>query len=76
MSVVISVRVPKRLKEEMDRLGGYVNWSEEIRRFLEERVRELRRKRVLEEARRVIERLPEARRGTAAGYVREDRDSD
>jgi len=73
--VVISVRVPRRLKEEMDKLGGDVNWSEEIRRFLEERVRELRRKRVLEEARRVIERLPEASRGTAAGYVREDRDS-
>lgn len=75
MSVVISVRVPRRLREEMRRLGGDVNWSEEIRRFLEERVRELRRKRVLEEARRVIERLPEALRGTAAGYVREDRDS-
>ena len=75
MSVVISVRVPRRLKEEMDRLSSYVNWSEEIRRFLEERVRELRRKHVLEEARRVIERLPEAPRGTAAGYVREDRDS-
>ena len=75
MSVVISVRVPRRLKEEMDKLSGYVNWSEEIRRFLEERVRELRRKRVLEEARRVIERLPEAPSGTAAGYVREDRDS-
>ena len=75
MSVVISVRVPRRLKEEMDKLRGYVNWSEEIRRFIEERVRELRRKLVLEEARRVIERLPEAPRGTAAGYVREDRDS-
>ncbi len=75
MSVVISVRVPRRLKEEMDRLSSYVNWSEEIRRFLEERVRELRRKHVLEEARRVIERLPEAPRGTATGYVREDRDS-
>lgn len=75
MSVVISVRVPRRLKEEMDRLSGYVNWSEEIRRFLEERVRELRRKRVLEEARRVIKRLPEAPPGTAARYVRDDRDS-
>ena len=75
MSVVISVRVPRRLKEEMDKLRGYVNWSEEIRRFLEERVRELRRRRVLEEARRVIERIPEAPKGTAAGYVREDRDS-
>ena len=75
MSVVISVRVPRRLKEEMDKLSGYVNWSEEIRKFLEERVKELRRKRVLEEARKVIESLPELPPGTATGYVREDRDS-
>ena len=75
MSVVISVRVPKKLKEEMDRLSSYVNWSEEIRRFLEERVKELRRKLILEEVRKVIEKLPEAPRGTAVSYVREDRDS-
>jgi len=75
LSVVISVRVPRRLKEEMDKLSGYVNWSEEIRKFLEERVKELRRKRVLEEARKVIESLPELPPGTAARYVREDRDS-
>ena len=72
--MVISVRVPRRLKEEMDRLAGYVNWSEEIRRFLEARVRELRRRLALEEARRVIEQLPEAPPGTAVGYVRGDRD--
>jgi len=58
LSVVISVRVPRRLKEEMDKLGGDVNWSEEIRRFLEERVRELRRKRVLEEAREGYREAP------------------
>ena len=75
MSVVISVRIPRRLKEEMDRLGGNINWSEEIRRFLEERVRQLQRQRVLEEARRVIEKIPEAPAGTAARHVREDRDS-
>ncbi len=59
----------------MDKLRGYVNWSEEIRRFPEERVKELRRKRVLEEARKVIESLPELSPGTATEYVREDRDS-
>ena len=59
----------------MDKLSGYVNWSEEIRRFLEGRVKELRRKRVLEEARKVIEGLPELPPGTAVRYVREDRDS-
>ncbi|WP_228546748.1 CopG family transcriptional regulator [Hyperthermus butylicus] len=40
MSVTVSFRIPRELKERMDRLRGKVNWSEEVRRFLEERVRE------------------------------------
>ncbi len=75
MSVVISVRIPRKLKEEMDRLSTEVNWSEEIRRFLEARVEELKRVKVLREVRRVIEKLPEVPRGTVTRYVREDRDS-
>lgn len=75
MSTVISIRIPKRLKEQMDMLRDYVNWSEEVRRFLEKRVEEIRRIRVLEEARKVIEQLPEVPRGTATQYVRENRDS-
>ncbi|MEM4970695.1 MAG: hypothetical protein QXE01_05525 [Sulfolobales archaeon] len=59
----------------MDMLKDYVNWSEEIRRFLEKRVEELRRRRVLEEVRKVIEQLPEVPRGVVTQYVREDRDS-
>ncbi|MGC9130868.1 MAG: antitoxin, partial [Pyrobaculum sp.] len=38
MSVVIGVRVPRRLKEELEKLG--INYAEEIRRYLEQRVRE------------------------------------
>ena len=75
MSAVISVRIPRKLKEEMDRLRDVVNWSEEIRRFIESRVEEIKRARVLEEVRRVIEELPEVPRGTVVSYVREDRDS-
>jgi len=75
MSVVISVRIPRKLKEEMDALRKYVNWSEEIRRFLEKRVKEARKIIVLKEVRNVIEKLPEVPRGTITSYVREDRDS-
>ena len=75
MSVVISVRIPRRLKEQMDMLRDYVDWSEEIRRFLEKRVEEARRMKVLEEVRRVVESLPEVPRGTITSYVREDRNS-
>ena len=75
MSTVISVRIPRKLKEEMDKLSDMVNWSEEIRRFLESKVEELRRVKVLREVRRTLEQLPEVPRGTVTGYVREDRDS-
>lgn len=75
MSTVISVRISKKLKEKMDELKDLVNWSEEIRKFLEKRVKELHRRKVLEEIRKVLEKIPESPKGTAAKYVREDRDS-
>ena len=73
MSVVISVRIPKRLKKEMDELD--VVWSEEIRKFLEKRVKELKKRKKLEEVKSVLEDVPEAPKGTTAKYLREDRDS-
>jgi len=75
LSTVISVRISKKLKEKMDELKDMVNWSEEIRKFLEKRVEELHRRKVLEEIRKVLEKIPESPKGTAAKYVREDRDS-
>lgn len=75
MSVTVTFRVPRELKERMDRLRGRVNWSEEVRRFLERRVRELEQVRAIEELESLIKRLPQVPRGTAVGYVREDRDS-
>jgi len=39
MSVKITVRIPRELKERMERLR-HVNWSDVIRRALEEKVRE------------------------------------
>jgi len=39
MSVKITVRIPRELKERMDRLS-HVNWSDVVRRALEEKVRE------------------------------------
>ncbi|MGC9010374.1 MAG: CopG family transcriptional regulator [Sulfolobales archaeon] len=75
MSVVVSIRVPKNIKEKMDLLKKYVNWSEEIRRFIERRIEELYKRYVLEETRKVIEQLPEVPKGTVSRYVREDRDS-
>jgi len=39
MSVKITVRIPRELKERMNRLS-HVNWSDVVRRALEEKVRE------------------------------------
>jgi len=40
LSDIVSVRVPRELKEKMRRYR--IDWSEEIRKFLEERVRVLK----------------------------------
>ncbi len=53
-SEVISIRVPRELREKMRRYN--VDWAEEIRRFLERRVRSL-------EALEVLQEIEEAARG-------------
>ena len=50
MNVVIHVRVSRELKERLERLG--VNISEEVRRLLEARVRQLELERLAEELER------------------------
>ena len=39
MSVKLTIRVPKKLKERMDRFN-HINWSEVIRKAIEDRLRE------------------------------------
>ncbi len=75
MSVTVSFRVPEELKRRMDKLRKYVNWSEELRKFLERRVREYEQERAIEELEEIIRKIPSSPRGTATKYVREDRDS-
>ena len=75
VGVVLSIRIPRRLKEEMDRLRDLVNWSEEIRTFLEQRVRMYKRIKVLNEVDKALEKLLPTPQGFAASSVRDDRDS-
>ena len=51
-----------------------INWSEEIRAFIEEKVREYTRIRKLKEIDEMLSGIPTHKR-SAARYVREDRDS-
>jgi hypothetical protein len=74
MSVVVCVRIPRELRERMRRLKD-VNWSDVIRRFIEETVS---RYEVEETVRRVEEDLrdvPELPPGTVSRWVRVDRES-
>ena len=60
MSVVFSVRIPKRLKRLMDECRG-VDWGEEVKAFIHRRVRELLLAKYLgiaREARKQLDRIP------------------
>jgi cell fate (sporulation/competence/biofilm development) regulator YlbF (YheA/YmcA/DUF963 family) len=74
MSVVFSIRIPRKLKEEMEELKDLIDWRSEIIAFIEERVRMYKRMKALQEITRMLEELPETPRGTAGRIVREDRD--
>ena len=70
---VVSFRIPKELKKAMKEIE--INWSEEIRKFIEAKVREYKRRKALEEMDAMLASLPKVKKGTAVSYVREDRDS-
>ena len=55
---VICIDVPKELKERMDKLRGVVNWSEEIRRFIEKRIEEIEQEHTLKEFEEIIKTIP------------------
>ena len=70
MSSTFTVRIPRELKEKMKRLP--VEWSEEVRRFIEEKVKRLELMGAIEE----IELRAEKRRlrMDSAKLIREDRE--
>ena len=70
---VITVRIPRELKEAMEKLD--VNWSEEIRRFIARRVDEELRRRKLEDAITVLRETEGVERGFAGKAVRKNRNS-
>ncbi len=71
---VISFRLPEKMKEDMKKVD--INWSEEMRKFIERTVRKYRKEQSIKKIDSLLKILPEADKGTASKYVREDRDSD
>lgn len=75
MCPTLSVRLSDQLKEGMERLRDHVDWSEEIRRFIERKIEDERKRARLRELETHIVQLPHVPRGTASRLVRGDRDS-
>ena len=73
MSVVIGVRVPRKLKEELEELG--IDYTKEIKEYLTRRVREERAKRLVKEVNEFKSRLKPIRGNLSAEFIREDRDA-
>jgi post-segregation antitoxin (ccd killing protein) len=73
VSVVISVRIPRKLKEELEKLG--VNYSAAIREFLEELVRREKARRLREELERFRRSVGRVEGNLAAEFIREDRNA-
>ncbi|MEM2768205.1 MAG: antitoxin [Candidatus Bathyarchaeia archaeon] len=72
LSVVMSFRVPKRLKEELDRLG--IDYASEVKAFLERLVRVKRAERLRLEMDSLRGSIRGVKGNLSAEFVREDRD--
>ncbi|AFH42012.1 CopG family transcriptional regulator [Fervidicoccus fontis] len=73
---VFSLKLRRDIKEKMNRYKDKVNWAEEIRKFIEEKLRTLEAedniKKIVEE----LSQIPiESPRGSSTSSVREDRES-
>lgn len=75
MSDTISIRVSKRLKEDLERLG--INYADLVRQYLEDVVRREKKRAILKKADRMREEFKEKYGilSSSSPLVREDRDS-
>lgn len=70
---IVAVRVPEEVKKKMKDVPE--DWSEYIRKAIEERIHIEERKRILREVKELLKDVPKAPKGTAAKLIREMRDS-
>lgn len=70
---IVAVRVPEEVKKKMKDVPE--DWSEYIRKAIEERIHIEERKRILREVNELLKDVPKAPKGTAAKLIREMRDS-
>ncbi|BCU68010.1 hypothetical protein HS7_14470 [Sulfolobales archaeon HS-7] len=75
MKTVYSVRIRKELRDEMERYKHEVDWSKEMEKFIEEKLREIKKRRVLQEIDGILGNLQEEEIGLHDKLLRDDRDS-
>ncbi|MDW8033659.1 MAG: CopG family transcriptional regulator [Nitrososphaerota archaeon] len=75
MSEIIAVKVSRELKKKMKTLKKEVNWPEEIRRFIDAKIREIEANKTMERVSREIANTEGVPKGFAVRMVREDRES-
>ena len=68
---MITIRIPEELKEEMKKYD--VNWSEVVRKAIEEKIRSIRMEEALEKIREVRRRSKPVKKGELDAWIREDR---
>jgi len=73
---VVSFKVKKEVKEKMEKYRDRVSWAEELRNFVEERIRMLEAEENIKKVVEELEKMPiETPRGFSVASVRKDRDS-
>ena len=75
MNEVISIRIPEQTRSEMKKLRRHINWNEEIREFIKKRIADKKKDDVLASVTARIKKLPEVPEGSAAAFVRADREN-
>lgn len=72
--MVISIRIPEKLKEKMDKFKE-INWSEEIRKFIEDKITQYEINEVLKRIEEHLNEIPELPPGTIIRWLKSDRES-
>jgi len=75
MSEIVAVKVPKHLRDAMRRLKDKIKWSEEIRAFIEDKLREAESEENIKKVIQMLRETGEVPKGSAVKSIREDRDS-
>jgi hypothetical protein len=73
VSIVISIRIKKEIKELLEKEN--VNINEEVKKFLEELANKIKIRKYIAEWDKILENVKPSEKGFAGRSIREDRES-